>query len=84
MLAAALLASSLLAAWAIPPIPTVPINGLNMPVVGSGSCCGSYNITSWLAEGGRHIDTSCDYGSRACPFPLPAPPLSFSHTPVCT
>lgn len=35
-----------------------------MPVVGQGSCCGSYNISSWLALGGRHIDTSCDYGSQ--------------------
>ena len=36
----------------------------NMPVVGQGSCCGSYNITSWLSAGGIHIDTSCDYGSQ--------------------
>ena len=35
-----------------------------MPVVGQGSCCGSYNISSWLAQGGTHIDTSVDYGSQ--------------------
>lgn len=35
-----------------------------MPIVGSGSCCGTYNITSWLSQGGIHIDTSCDYGSQ--------------------
>jgi hypothetical protein len=41
-------------------VPTVPLchndgKCLDMPVVGSGSCCGSYNITSWLAVGGIHI-----------------------------
>jgi diketogulonate reductase-like aldo/keto reductase len=51
------------------PIPTIPIkdyNGgfLNMPIVGQGSCCGTYNISSWLLQGGIHIDTSCDYGSQ--------------------
>jgi 2,5-diketo-D-gluconate reductase A len=35
-----------------------------MPIVGSGSCCGTYNISSWLGQGGIHIDTSCDYGSQ--------------------
>jgi diketogulonate reductase-like aldo/keto reductase len=35
-----------------------------MPVVGQGSCCGAYNISSWLAAGGLHIDTSVDYGSQ--------------------
>jgi hypothetical protein len=33
-----------------------------MPVVGAGSCCGAYNITTWLSLGGTHIDTSVDYG----------------------
>ena len=53
-------------------IPTVPIctTGANkgscyqMPVVGQGSCCGAYNISSWLSAGGTHIDTSVDYGSQ--------------------
>lgn len=53
-------------------IPTVSIctTGSNagkcfdMPVVGQGSCCGSYNISTWLSQGGIHIDTSCDYGSQ--------------------
>ena len=57
-------------------IPNLPIcQGVNgdgvriepcypMPIVGGGSCCGEYNISSWLAAGGRHIDTSCDYGSQ--------------------
>ena len=51
-------------------IPTVPICTSDksacykMPVVGAGSCCGTYNISSWLALGGIHIDTSCDYGSQ--------------------
>jgi diketogulonate reductase-like aldo/keto reductase len=36
----------------------------SMPVVGQGSCCGTYNISSWLSAGGTHIDTSCDYGSQ--------------------
>jgi hypothetical protein len=36
----------------------------NMPVVGQGSCCGAYNISSWLSAGGLHIDTSVDYGSQ--------------------
>lgn len=35
-----------------------------MPIVGQGSCCGTYNISSWLLQGGIHIDTSCDYGSQ--------------------
>jgi len=35
-----------------------------MPVVGEGSCCGSYNVTAWIEKGFRHIDTSCDYGSE--------------------
>ena len=46
-------------------IPNVIIRpGIAMPMVGSGSCCGSYNISSWIQAGGRHIDTSCDYGSE--------------------
>lgn len=28
------------------------------------SCCGSYNISTWLSQGGIHIDTSVDYGSQ--------------------
>jgi len=32
--------------------------------VGEGSCCGSYDVTSWIQQGFRHIDTSCDYGSE--------------------
>jgi diketogulonate reductase-like aldo/keto reductase len=36
----------------------------SMPVVGQGSCCGAYNISSWLSLGGTHIDTSVDYGSQ--------------------
>ena len=36
----------------------------DMPVVGQGSCCGAYNISTWLSQGGVHIDTSCDYGSQ--------------------
>ena len=40
---------------------TVPIKDyaggfLNMPVVGQGSCCGAYNISSWLSQGGIHIE----------------------------
>lgn len=35
-----------------------------MQVLGEGSCCGAYNISSWLAQGGNHIDTSCDYQSQ--------------------
>lgn len=47
------------------PVPTVPIGGgVEMPILGLGSCCGSYNVTSWLGMGLRHIDTSCDYGSE--------------------
>jgi len=38
--------------------------GLHMPVVGLGSCCGTYNVTAWIQLGNRHIDTSCDYGSE--------------------
>jgi len=38
--------------------------GVYMPVVGEGSCCGSYNVTTWIQQGNRHIDTSCDYGSE--------------------
>ena len=54
---------------AAPYIPTVPLTThdgkvYQMPVVGAGSCCGTYNISSWLALGGTHIDTSCDYGSQ--------------------
>jgi len=37
---------------------------IQVPTVGQGSCCGSYNISTWLAAGGKHIDTSCDYGSQ--------------------
>ena len=67
-------AAALLAAASAGPadVPTVPIcttgankgKCYNMPVVGQGSCCGAYNITSWLSAGGIHIDTSCDYGSQ--------------------
>lgn len=53
-------------------IPTVPIcttgtpskTCYRMPVVGQGSCCGAYNITSALEAGFTHIDTSVDYGSQ--------------------
>ena len=37
---------------------------VQMPVVGVGSCCGTYNVSAWIALGNRHIDTSCDYGSQ--------------------
>lgn len=48
-------------------VPTVPLchndgTCYNMPVVGSGSCCGSYNISSWLAQGGVHIGEGCVLG----------------------
>lgn len=52
-------------------VPTVRLcNGadpsacVDMPRVGQGSCCGTYNISSWLSQGGIHIDTSQDYGSQ--------------------
>jgi 2,5-diketo-D-gluconate reductase A len=53
-------------------IPTIPMcttgpnkgTCYNMPIVGQGSCCGAYNISSWLSQGGLHIDTSVDYGSQ--------------------
>jgi diketogulonate reductase-like aldo/keto reductase len=68
---ALLAAAPLLAAAAPADIPTVPVCVssnrsicYNMPVVGEGSCCGTYNIPTWLSSGGRHIDTSCDYGSQ--------------------
>lgn len=54
-----------LAAAAVPVIPTLPLpGGVQIPTVMSGSCCGAYNISSYLAVGGRAIDTSCDYGSQ--------------------
>lgn len=70
--AAAFLAAAAVAAAGPADIPTVPIcttgankgTCYNMPVVGQGSCCGAYNISSWLSAGGIHIDTSCDYGSQ--------------------
>ena len=39
---------------------------LFLQVIGEGSCCGSYNISSFLSivGPGAHIDTSCDYGSQ--------------------
>lgn len=37
---------------------------VSMPIVGLGSCCGTYNVAAWIALGYRHIDTSCDYGSQ--------------------
>ena len=47
------------------PMPHVIIRpGISMPVVGLGSCCGTYNVTAWIEMGYRHIDTSCDYGSQ--------------------
>jgi len=68
------LAASTIAAAAAGPanIPTVPICSgrsgagtcYKMPVVGQGSCCGAYNISSALAAGFTHIDTSVDYGSQ--------------------
>eukprot|EP01116_Phalansterium_solitarium_P001578 TRINITY_DN1138_c0_g1_i1.p1 TRINITY_DN1138_c0_g1~~TRINITY_DN1138_c0_g1_i1.p1 ORF type:complete len:312 (+),score=104.14 TRINITY_DN1138_c0_g1_i1:104-1039(+) len=46
-------------------VPTVTIApGVEMPVVGLGSCCETYNVTDWIALGNRHIDTSPDYGSQ--------------------
>ena len=50
-------------------VPTIPLCNkdktcLAMPIIGQGSCCGTYNISSWLAAGGTHIDTSVDYGSQ--------------------
>ena len=67
------LGACLLATLALAKVPTTKVcmhDGacVEMPVVQSGSCCGLYNITSWLGAGGRAIDTSCDYGSqvRAC------------------
>ena len=67
--------ASLAVASAAPFIPTIPMcapktqwnpqqNCYPMPIVGEGSCCGTYNITSWLNAGGIHIDTSTDYGSQ--------------------
>ena len=47
------------------PMPYVIIKpNVHMPVVGLGSCCGTYNVTAWIGEGFRAIDTSCDYGSQ--------------------
>jgi len=46
----------------LPSIEIAP--GVEMPIVGEGSCCGKYNISKWLQAGGTHIDTSCDYGSE--------------------
>jgi len=39
-------------------VPIKDYNGgfLQMPVVGQGSCCGAYNISSWLSQGGIHIE----------------------------
>lgn len=46
-------------------MPSVPLGpGVDIPVVGSGSCCGKYDIPAWLAQGNLHIDTSVDYGSQ--------------------
>ena len=47
----------------------------NMPVVGQGSCCGAYNISSWLQAGGTHIDTCvwADLAFRACTLPKSHP-----------
>jgi hypothetical protein len=57
-------------------IPTVsicttsaPKTCYKMPVVGQGSCCGAYNISSYLqacssSPSSCHIDTSVDYGSQ--------------------
>ena len=72
MRAFALVAAAAAVAAGPADIPTVPIcttgankgSCYNMPVVGQGSCCGAYNISSWLSAGGIHIDTSCDYGSQ--------------------
>lgn len=39
--------------------------GVSMPVVNLGTCCGSQpkvGLASWLAAGGRGIDTAYDYG----------------------
>ncbi len=47
------------------PMPYVVIRpDISMPVVGLGSCCGTYNVSAWIDLGYRHIDTSCDYGSQ--------------------
>jgi len=52
----------LAAPQAVPSIEIFP--GVYEPVVGIGSCCGTYNVTAWIAQGNRAIDTSCDYGSQ--------------------
>ena len=60
-------------AVALPQIPLVEIpqyKGVFMPRFAEGSCCGSYNITMYIATAvslGQtliHIDTSEDYGSQ--------------------
>ena len=64
MMRIAAILAALVAVAAIPNVPTVPLMGLDMPVMQSGSCCGLYNISSYIAVGGRAIDTSSDYGSQ--------------------
>jgi len=55
----------LFAIAALAEVPYVVIRpNVHMPVVGIGSCCGTYNVSAWIALGFRHIDTSCDYGSE--------------------
>jgi hypothetical protein len=59
---ATLAAVAAAAAAAVPTVQLCSHSGtcLAMPVIGQGSCCGSYNISSWLSQGGIHIDTSVD------------------------
>jgi len=49
-----------------PPVPTVEIaQGVFMPFVNLGTCCGSevnVGLPEWLAAGGTGIDTALDYG----------------------
>lgn len=65
-------------------VPTVPLchnDGAcyNMPVVGSGSCCGSYNITTWLELGGTHIGEGVLFSPEKKPN-TPPPHTHHTHT----
>lgn len=35
-----------------------------MPRIGLGTCCGLYNVTEWIRQGGCHLDSAVDYGSQ--------------------
>eukprot|EP01007_Sphenomonas_quadrangularis_P003726 NODE_797_length_1167_cov_197.413238_g645_i0.p1 GENE.NODE_797_length_1167_cov_197.413238_g645_i0~~NODE_797_length_1167_cov_197.413238_g645_i0.p1 ORF type:complete len:339 (+),score=109.70 NODE_797_length_1167_cov_197.413238_g645_i0:27-1019(+) len=51
----------LLSVGAMPTRKLEPVG--EIPVVGLGTCCGDFDLATWLLQGNRHIDTSIGYAA---------------------